>query len=745
VKWKLSTIAVLATMAGTCALTPPRATAQQLPPAPASSPPPDPATLPSSQPAPYDALAILTGTAPDITQAQRDEAAQRLLSRQTAEARKTLHDALVNPDRAGQLAAARALDEEANPDPSFIDPLFPLLEYSPDLATAAGRALAGYKSNATVLTRLIDYATARHKYLEFTHQAAIHAIGAFSEKRAADALRQLLESPDVSASIHKAAAAALTSLTGLVQNGDDAALWEKWWESVRNTPDAQFRTDIDAIRVAQLDRQEAHFNPLIDAYDRLLTDEYHRSKSQTERQDLMMTFLSSPEPEIRKLGARLLSADVVGGNRYSDAELKRLREMIADSDPGVRGAVVDAISKINDVNALDELLNQLKVEPDSSVRAAIAKALGPIQNLNAVDTLINLLSDDALPTAEAAAQALGELAQGPLPSKPNLARKTALALKATILAKSNTAGTGDLRADCIEALAALQQPDIIQDLLAHKLMDPGKEESFRVRKAMLLAVGKLNDPNAASLIATGLGDPDADVQRQAIMSLETNPGAAGYADIVGKLLGPESSPDESVREEAWKFLEGVFPRLNESQLRQWPDRLRDLHQPEWQLLALEALAEKQTDAKQQEDLAVTQTEIGDVHRALKHYGAAAASYGAALQNYDSLPQKGGAQATIQQLVKAYELVRLDDQKYSDAVQLAKDRIGRDPSEQSNLVPIIVYKAEELMRSPNPKDLLGAQQLIQLAQKIPNLDPNYQGRLSDAAAEIHKRMSNTPAQ
>ena len=88
---------------------------------------------------------------------------------------------------------------------------------------------------------------------------------------------------------------------------------------------------------------------------------------------------------------------------------------------------------------------------------------------------------------------------------------------------------------------------------------------------------------------------------------------------------------------------------------------------------------------------------------------------------------------------------LDDQKYSDAVQLATDRIGRDPSEQSNLIPISVNKAEELMISPNAKDLTGAQQLIDLASKIPKLDPIYQGRLSDTAAEIHKRMSNTPGQ
>jgi len=472
VKWKLSTSALLASLAGTRVLTPLRAAAQQ-PPAPGAVSAPQDSGNAAGQPVAYDAVAILNGSGP---QAQRDEAAQRLLSRHTAEARKSLHDALVGSDQGAQLAVARALSQDPDPDASFVVPLFPLLLENQDLAAAAGRALAGYKADQEVLTRLIEYATARHNVLDFTRLAAINAIGTIPEKRAAEALWDLLNSPDMSSSIHKAAAAALTNLTGLEENGEDPARWGKWWASVRNTPDAQFRTDIEALQSARLDRLDARYGGLVGAAHDLLADAYNRTNSQAEREEMMLKFLGSPAPEIRKMGAGLLSADVLHGNPVSAAEQQRLRYMIADSDPGVRREVAQAIGNINDPDALDELLAQLKVEPDPTVRAAIAKALGPIQNLRAVPTLINLLSDESLPTAEAAANALGNLASpGPLPTDPKLARKTALALRDTILSKSETQGTGDLRAACIEALAPLAQPDIVQDLLNHKLMDPGKE------------------------------------------------------------------------------------------------------------------------------------------------------------------------------------------------------------------------------------------------------------------------------
>lgn len=718
---------------GICSLMPVRVAAQQIEPLTANS-----TSAPTSQAArataPYDAVAVLNATSSDVTQEQRDEAAKRLLSRKPDQTRQVLHDTLVAADPGGKLAVALALAQDPNPDPSFIDALFPLLDIR-EAASAAGRALAGYKSSPEVLTRLIDLANKRHNPEEFTRLAAIRAIGTFPEKRAADALRRLLISPDEPNPIHNAAAEALIALTGLDQIGTDPARWDKWWNTASNKSDAQFRAEIESMQDARLDRLDSRYRGLVAEVDSLLTDEYlHKTKSPSEREELMLKFLNSPEPDVRKIGTRLLSEDVVGGNGISPAELRRLRDMIADSDPGVRRAVADAISKINDPASLDALLNQLAVEPDPTVRAAIARALGPIQNLRAVPTLINLLSDDSLETAEAAAGALGDLANGPLPGDPKLAHETADALANTVLNRPPAPGSDDLRAACIEALAPLQQTAVIQELLDNKLLNPSKE-TVEVRRAMLMAVGALNDAKFADEIA-GFLKNDPELQGQAIQSLSTNPQAADYAEIVGALLKPDLSRDDAVREQAWRFLQGVFPKLSERRLSFFAQQLKD--RPERQLIALETLADKQQDDNDLPNLAITRTDIGEAYNELKppQYNQAAASYGAALKIYDGLPPLANAQARLQSLIKNYEQTLLDGKRYVDAVALAADRIQRDPSEQSNLGPIIAKKAEQLAAPGKDQDLPGAQQLIALAMKMsPPLDEKYQVRMANTAATI----------
>jgi HEAT repeat protein len=733
VKWKLSKSALLATAAGAIALSPISLAAQQ---GGGTDPPAIAATQATTSPALYDAVAVLSGTAPGVSQEQRDEAAERLLSRNTPEAKQALHDALLKDDEGGQVAVARALALDPDSDPSFIDPLFRLLE-NRDGAASAGRALAGYQNDPDVLQRLIERASARRNASEPTRLASISAIGAIPDKGAAAALMQLLENPDESPSIHKAAAAALMNLTGLAQNGEDPARWRKWWRSASATPASQFRRDIQALQAARLGRLEARYDGLVAAAKDLLDKDYY-SKSQDERQDLMMTFLRSPEPEVRKIGTNLLKSEVVSGNPVTDAELKQLRHMIADSDPSVRRAVAIAIRSVNDPDALNALLNQLRVEPDPTVGAEIARALGPIHDLRAVPTLIKLLSDDSLETAEAAAGALEDLAQDKLPSDPKLAHDAAEALKNTVLSRSNTPGSDDLRAACINALSPLQQTAIVQELLDHKLLDPEKEDSVEVRAAMLNAVGALNDPNLADLIVNSLQDDQPEIQVQAIKALETNPRAPEFDQNVGALLNSQS---QAVRDEAWKFEQGIFPRLSEPQLEQhWVQQLKDT--PGRQLIALEDLADKQQAANEQDGLAITRTQIGADYRALKQYDKAAGSYGEALKSYDALPNISNQQAMVQSLISDYESVLLESGKYAQAVALAADRIKRDPSEQSNLGPLIADKVEA-MGTPGPnQDLAGARTLIEAASKmVPPLDGKYRDRLKAVADVIQKKTSS----
>jgi HEAT repeat protein len=747
VKWKLSTSAMLMMASGALTLTPIRSTAQQIPAANAAADNTAQSASTAAATAPaYDPAAILNGSTPGATEAERNEAAERLLSRHTAEAQQALLKALIAPDEISAAAVARALAQDPNPDPAFIDPLFPLLD-NPKTAPAAGRALAGYKNDSAVLTRLIDRAGQHRNARIFMREAAIRAIGTIPEKRGAATLVQLLESPDespaASPEIHAVAAEALKNLTGLDQNGEDAARWSKWWDTVRATPDAQFRDDVNSLKAARLDRLNARYEGLVGEVKELLRDEYlHKTKTSAERQGLMLAFLQSPDPEIRKLGIGLLSDDVEEGRPLSAAELQRLRDMIADSDPSVRRAVAKAIYSVNDPDALNALLAQLRVEPDTTVRAGIAAALGPIRDLRAVHTLIKLLSDDSLDTATAAAGALEELANDKLPSDTDLARQTADALKNAVFSRTGTPGSDDFRAACIRALAALKNAGVVQALLEHKpkLMNSENEGSSpAVRRAMLIAIGALNDPKSADMIVVSLDDRSPEVVEQAIQSLKENPRAADFVDNVGRLLQPDPALGPTVSDAAWDFMQAVFPSLSEGQLETWAQRLKG--DPSRQLFALQALASKQVEQKELDRLAVTDFAIGEDYMALKQWGAAAASYDAALTIYDGLPNLNNQQAEVQSLIGRYMDALLNDANYAKAVRLAADRIKRDPGEQHTMGAKIYGKAQELADTGKRDNLLGAQQLIDLATRMASqLDDKHQTMLNDLGAQLKKRTS-----
>src|SRR5688572_16203833 len=102
--------------------------AQPAPPATAPSAPPPAATAPAAPEQPFDPAARATAVveqdvrtlATGRTQPERDEAARRLLV--TAGARERLRTALNQITNPGaQLAAARALADDPNPDPQLID------------------------------------------------------------------------------------------------------------------------------------------------------------------------------------------------------------------------------------------------------------------------------------------------------------------------------------------------------------------------------------------------------------------------------------------------------------------------------------------------------------------------------------------------------------------------------------------------------------------------------------------------
>ncbi len=215
-----------------------------------TAPAPATATTPAVAPATtqvLDPAAILRSAT--ATPAERDEAARRLVQRQTDASRQVLKEALQDiANKPGQLAAARALQADPHPDRIFVVPLLALIGSSPTYTDAAISALAIHQNDPDVVSQLILLATdPKHEQRLETRRSAIKAVGTMSNKPAAQALLTLLASDAERPEIRTAAAAALAEMTNF-SAGQDVAKWQAWWDENRNKSDADFEHDLLASR-----------------------------------------------------------------------------------------------------------------------------------------------------------------------------------------------------------------------------------------------------------------------------------------------------------------------------------------------------------------------------------------------------------------------------------------------------------------------------------------------------------------
>ena len=680
-----------------------------------------------------DPTAVLSDTTGRFLQDQRNEAARRLLSRGTVDARTFLRNALISPNTSSQFAVANALARDPAPDAMFVDPLFALVA-NRDLATQASRALAGYKATPGVLTHLLDLAAARRSTPEFARLAVIHAIGTMLQKRAAAELIDLLSSSDESIAIHDAAADGLVEMTGLPQNDHDPARWNAWWNSQKSRSDADFRDELATRQESQFDRQSSHLHELNDSVEKILRSQYFPTDLD-QHHKLAMDYLRSPEPEIRQLGAELISADLFSGKPPSPAELVQLRDMVADSSPAVRGAVAGTITQLNDSASLDALLAQLKTEPDPDVRKVIATALGPMHDpqLRAVPVLIKLLNDESLSTAEAAADSLEELAHGPLANDATLSRQTAESLLAVALKRTSPE---DLVARCINAIAPLRQAAVVQQLRDAKMYSPA-HEGKSVRQAMVRAIGALQDSHQADEIVSFIkDDPDEEVQREGLDALQQNPAARNYVQDVGDLLRPEAARKDTVRDKAWRYLVSVFPQLSEKQLVDWQHRFKD--DPKRNIVILQDIADKQKAAGEDADNAITQSQLGNAYKSLQQWDAAAEHFHEAVNYYTAQQNQAGMQTLFEEAERSYMQVMLSNHRFADAIDFAQTRLKVDPREQPAMGQLIANQAQSLLST----DVNAAKDLLKRADEMqPPLDDKYKNWLQQVRMQMPKNTSS----
>jgi HEAT repeat protein len=548
-----------------------------------------------------DPATVLRGNS--STQAERDEAARRLVQKPTPAARAVLLAALQDlANRPGQIAAAKALSADPDPDPGFIAPLFAAVSSGSDpLIEAAIAALANYRGDRTIDARLMEMATDARQP-PAARRAAIKAMGQMSDRAAARTLVTLVAAENEPPFVHPAAGDALAEMTGLPASVD-AAQWQQWLASQQNKSDAQFEHDLLEARAARLARLAQRFDRVVAEAQAMLIRIY-QSTPEKNREAVLLDYLRANEAETRLVGVKLVQEDFIQNRPPSPAAREELRRMVGDSSAQVRIAVARALTLLNDPGAVAAVLEQLKQEPDAQVRAELARTLAPTRDIRVVEPLLALLKDPSPTVVQVAADALREL--GPVIQKdPALSLRVAEALRDALQAQHAAPGSAAVRAALVDAMGALQNPEL--RMVYTPLLRP--TEPPIVRRAALRALGRLEQPWAAEIIVNSLDDADDDVRLEAVNALDTTANFTQAEKLYSIVKSPTEKP--AIRQRAWTVLRKLFtdPSASNEALYRWADRFKE--EPERRIEILTVLRDRHTAARDLRDLATVQQNIGE--------------------------------------------------------------------------------------------------------------------------------------
>ncbi len=741
--------------AATVSVRTPLSPAQEAPPA-AVPLPPSPVETPEQaiQRDLTQQSAILSN--PNSRPEQREQAAERLVLRQRADAREILFRILRDPDRPAQIAVAKALSGDARPDPRFIAPLLSLMGRDRVATEAAVNALTNYGDNPDVLNDLIIFAGSATQ-VPNSREAAIRGIGTFVRKNAAGFLIGLTNGTEEDPQIRKAATNALSDMTGLQQIGSDIQQWNAWWAAAVNQPErdweaAQFRNR--AGHYAQVKRESQR---LTDHIKTLLDRDYQRVP-EIQRTDVTLTWLKDTVPAIRVVGADKVLDEKLLGNRIPPIIIEQLRGMIGDSAVEVRQVVINALREINDAASVDPLLAQLAVETDPDVKIVIASTLARLQQIKSVDAILLLLNGPATRVAEAAAEALSDLGE-PIRKDPAITAKVSISLRAKLEMIGDKPGTENLRGYILEALAQLHDASMLR-IFSRALDVNDARNSVKIRIAACRGLGNMVEINdkeqaATDLVGTLRRDPDAAVRLEAAKALG-NVGTFNQAEALYDQTTAREN-DRTVRDAAWKVLTSLFTRPETTAnvlLSNWAEKFKDsaalkldpkkrVEVLQKRIIVLQAARDKlivdaRVNPQAAQTLAGVHQNIGETLMSLEQWDKSAASFRAAMAYWLA---NRGAPATLAQLSEQLMRSLLRSGSYPEAVQFAGDRILADPQEQGDMGYLIRTEVERLMNSAKSGDLKNAGTLIDEAEKMqPPLKDPYAETLRKNRDVIRQRIS-----
>jgi HEAT repeat protein len=676
---------------------------------------------------------------PVSSQAQRDEAARRLVERQSDSATAVLRRVLADANNPrGQTSVALALADFPTEDVSFIAPLASLLGPDARLTSAAAMALAGYKYNARALKALGDFAHlspvgVEGKQREASRIGVLNALGTLPDKRAAAILVDLLRSDLESPAVHNAAADALATLSSQPALGHDAARWLQWWDKASQQTDFDFRTAMLTARAAHADRADRRKESLSGRLQGVLNEQY-LATARDQKPAVMARYLADEDPTVRVFGAELVVEEARNANPPTSATREQLRSMIGDSDAAVRTEVAATLRAVNDQEALDALCVQLSQESDTAAKIAQINALGTFGRPRAVRALLPLTDDASDLIAVAAIRALGQIAPALKQGDPGLMAQVRDRLVQILKGPAAKAGEESLRAATIYSLAPLADASFTPMFL--QMLNP--REATQVRIATLHAIATVGDPNAADRVAE-MFDPqtERDVRLAAVKTI----GSVGRFEFASPLLrrmDPAEEPDAEIRATAAASLKQILPSGSKRGLKELADQFRQ--DPVQRLNVLKVLVDKL--AKDNDpDLAFEQQNLGEVQMnpQVGLYHDAAASFKGALEYWKTKDQP----ASVTEILNVqYLKALLKSGQFAEATTFAAQIIGDDQANAQTVFQVVSAESEELRKRD---DFSGALRVIAPFKdlKLGQYNAKLLAMESDIQSQLAKRTTTKP--
>ncbi|HSU68438.1 MAG TPA: HEAT repeat domain-containing protein, partial [Tepidisphaeraceae bacterium] len=598
--------------------------------APRASAAPDtqPTTVPATQPAltPEQDLRRymdrLSTTLSQGTQAQRDDAAQRLLSIGNLQTKALVTQALQSTDDKAQLACARAIAEGQVTDPRWVTPLVQMVARDGFYdVEAAARALARFDGDPRTYEPLIAIAKSRQQ--PASRPPVIRAMGLIVQKPVAQALIGLVNDAGEDLPIRTAAADALQEISGQSGIGPDAKAWTAWWQARLPKGPPEWREQVLAEQHPVLERGSDQAREQLRQFKLrmqvILAGEYDR-QPMADKPKLLLNFLNDTDPNVREIGAGLVSTAVAYGQPVTQEIHARLIDLVGDANPDVRKVATDTLSTLADAKALPAIVRQLQVERSNAVKISLLRALARIGSPAEIPVVMRILKDGPPDLSAEAARTIRALSTG---MEGNGAKALFDELRQVLEGRTGLAGmpnaqpgTNELRAALLGAMArvARSDPQASLGFFEEFVGVNGQNESSRVRQAALQGLAVLGE-RAGDVIAAQLdpnNEPDRSV-RQAAATALGDVGSFNYANNLERSMRPQNEPDQLVRDSAAKAFFALVPAGSPRELSQYADIFRRKNEPDREVAVRRELEKKLKAANDVQSLPIEQERIGELY------------------------------------------------------------------------------------------------------------------------------------